>query len=135
MADAFEIDQLLQTTFFDLISGGSRSLETSKSLIAKLSVHEQRIFLYSVIRILSKQHLRTDVSSQNVKDHGQKKTIGGVASLLRAIVGDVPSLQDNLVEWLVGVSADAVGQANSAHRAVIVALSSIPGLCLESALQ
>ena len=84
MADAFEVDQLLQATFFDLISGGIRSLEASKSLIARLYV---------------------------------------------------PSLQDNLVEWLVGVSADAVGQANSAHRAVIVALSSIPGLCLESALQ
>ena len=135
MADAFEVDQLLQATFFDLISGGIRSLEASKSLIARLSVHEQRTFLYSVIRILSKQHLRTEVSSQNVKGDGQKKAIGGVASLLRAIAGDVPSLQDNLVEWLVGVSADAVGQANSAHRAVIVALSSIPGLCLESALQ
>lgn len=48
-------------------------------------------------------------------------------ALVRAIIGDVPTLHDDLVEWLVGLSANAVGQVHNAHRAVIAALSSIPG--------
>ena len=124
------IDQLLQAAFLDLLSGDHRSLQNCKFLIAKLSTREQRTFLCSVIRVLSKRHLQTAASSQHPTSEGQSKAIGGVASLLGAIVGDVPGLQDNLVEWLVGLSADAVGQVHNAHRAVIAALSSMPGLYL-----
>ena len=129
------VDQLLRAAFLDLLSGDDRSLQRCKSLIARLSTREQRTFLYSVIRVLSKQHLQTAALSHHPKREGQSKAIGGVASLLRAIVGDVLSLQDDLVEWLVGLSADAVGQVHNTHRAVIAALSSIPGWYLESALQ
>ena len=129
------IDQLLQAVLLDLLSGDHRSLQNCKSLIATLSAREQRTFLCSVIRILSKQQLQTAASSQHPTREGQSKAIGGVASLLAAIAGDVPGLQDNLVEWLVGLSADAVGQVHNAHRAVIAALSSMPGLYLELALQ
>ena len=135
LADAFVIDQLLQAAFLDLLSGDYRSLQRCKSLIARLSAHQQRTFLYSVIRILPRKHLQRGDPSQQSKHKGQSKAVGGIASLLRAIVGDVPTLQDNLVEWLVGVSAEAVGQVHDVHRAVIAALSSIPGLYLESALQ
>ena len=96
--------------------------------MARLSAHEQKTLLYSEIRILSKQHLSTEDSSQYSRGDGQSKAIGGVASLLRAMVGDVPILQSNLIEWLIGLSAEAVGQVHNAHRAVIAALSSIPGL-------
>ena len=129
------VDQLLRAAFLHLLSGDHRSLQRCKSLIAKLSAREQRTSLYSVIRVLSNQQLQTAALSQHPKREGQSKAIGGVASLLAAIVEDVPSLQDNLVEWLVGLSADAVGQVHNAHRAVIAALSSIPGLYLEPALQ
>ena len=57
----------------------------------------------------------------------RNKAVKGVASLLRAIAGDSSALQENLVEWLVGISADAIGQVHDTHRAVIAALSSIPG--------
>ena len=119
----------------ELLSGDHRSLQNCKSLIAKFSAREQRVLLYSTIRVLSKQQLQTVASSQHPTREGQSKAIGGVASLLGAIVGDVPALQDNLVEWLVGLSADAVGQVHNAHRAVIAALSSIPGMYSELALQ
>lgn len=103
--------------------------------MTRLSAHDQRTLLYSIIRILSKQHLPTEGPSQGSRREGQGKAIGGVAALVRAIVGDVSTLQDNLVEWLVGVSADAVGQVHNAHRAVTAALSSIPGKYSDSALQ
>lgn len=123
----FKLDQLLQAEFFDLLSGDQHSMQRCKSLISRLSAHEQKTWMYSLVRILSKQHLLMEGPSQNLMREGQKRAVGGVASLLGAIVGDVSTLQDNLVEWLIGVSADAVGHVHNAHRAVIAAFSSIPG--------
>lgn len=101
--------------------------------MARLSAHEQNILLYSIIRILSKQHLSTEGPSRISRREAESKTIGGVAALVKAIVRDIPILQDSLVEWLVGLSADAVGQVHNAHRAVIAALSSLPSEYLDSA--
>ena len=128
MTDLSDIDQLVRTGFLDLLSGDHRSLEGCKALMARLSAHEQKALLYAEIWILSKQHLSTEDSSQYSSRGGQTKAIGGVASLLKALVGDIPILQNNLIEWLVGVSPEAVGQVHNVHRAVIAALSSIPGL-------
>ena len=102
--------------------------------MSTLSAHEQKTLLYSIIRILSKQYLSTEGPSQGWKREDQSQAIGGVAALIRAIVGVVPALQDDLVEWLVGLSADAVSQVHEAHRAVIAALSSISGGYLDSVL-
>lgn len=88
-----------------------------------------------MIRILSKQHLPTEGQSRDSTHEGHNKAIGGVAALIRAIIEDISTLQDNIVEWLVGVSADAVGQVHLAHRAVIAALNSIPGEYWDSALK
>lgn len=101
----------------------------------RLSAHEQKTVLYSIIRILSDFPLSTNGPNQGSRRVGQSKSIGGVAALIRAIVGDVKILLDYLVEWLVGISADAVAYVHIAHRAVIAALSSIPGEYLSSALQ
>ena len=93
----------------------------------RLSPHEQKTLLFSIIRILSEMHLSTDGPTQDLRRVGQSKAIGGVAALIRAIVEDDQVLQDFLVEWLVGVFADAVGYVHIAHRAVTAALSSIAG--------
>ena len=132
LADSLIIDHLVQALFLDLLSGDGRSLQKYKALMAILSRHEQKTLLYSIIRILSKQQLHVEAPSQDPRRESQSRAIGGVASLLRVIVEDVPTLQDSLVEWLVGISTDAVGQAHSTHRAVIAALSSIPGLYSDS---
>lgn len=134
-SDSFGLDQLVRAGFLDLLSGDNRSLQKYKALMAKLSAHEQKTLLYSIIRISSQHHLPMEGPSRDSGREGQGKAIGGVAALIRAIVGNVPTLQDDLVEWLVGVSADAVGQVHNAHRAVIAALSSIPSVYLDSVLQ
>lgn len=115
-----------------LLSGDDRSLQKCKTLIARLSRHEQKNFLYSIIRILSKLHLAMEDSSQDPSREGQSKAIGGVAALIKAIVGHSPTLQDDLVEWLVGLSAEAVGQVRITHRAVTAALASIPSEYFDS---
>ena len=119
----------------DLLGGDNSSLPECKALMARLSAREQKILLYSIIRALSNHHLLTEGPLRDSRHEGQSKVIGGVAALITAIVGDVPTLQDDLVEWLVGISADAVGQVHNAHRAVIASLSSTPSEYLNSALQ
>ena len=135
LADLSQIDQLVQAEFSDLLSGENDSLQNSKTLISRLSIHDQKTLLYSLIRILSKQHLQTEVSPRDSRREGQSKAIGGVAAVIKAIVGVVPTLQDHLGEWLGGISAIAVGQGHTTHRAVIAVSSTIPGEHLNAGLQ
>ena len=135
LADLFLIDQLVQAEFLDLLSGDNDSLQSSKALISRLSIHDQKTLLYSLIRILSKQHLQADPLPRDSRREGQSKAIGGVAAVIKAIVGVVPTLQDHLGEWLVGISATAVGQGHTTHRAVIAVSSTIPGEYLDAGLQ
>ena len=95
--------------------------------MTRLSEHDQKTLLYSLIRSLSKQHLPTESPSSDLRIEGQSKAIGGAAALIAAIVGDAPILRDHLIEWLVGVSADAIGQVHVLHRAVTAAISIHPG--------
>ena len=90
-------------------------------------MHDQKTLLYSLIRILSKQHLQTEVSPRDSRRESQSKAVGGVAAVIKAIVGVIPTLQDHLGEWLVGISATAVSQGHTTHRAVIAVSSTIPG--------
>ena len=135
LADLFELDQLVQAEFSDLLSGDNDSLQNSKTLISRLSIHDQKTLLYSLIRTLSKQQLPTEGSPRDSRHEGQSKAIGGVAAVIKAIVGIVPTLQEHLGEWLGGISAIAVGQGHTTHRAVIAVSSTIPGEYLDAGLQ
>lgn len=131
--DRHQIDQLVRAAFSDLLGGDSRSLPRVKTLMERVSAHEQKTLLYCIIRILSEMHLFTNGPTQDLRREGQSKAVEGAAALIKAVVGDLQLLLDYLVEWLVGVSADAVAYGHVAHRAVIAALSSIPGEYLSSA--
>ena len=105
-----------------LITGDDKSLDRYQYILAGLSAHEQKTFLYSMIRALSKRHLSVSDSSQNNSDL-ETKARGAVAALLVAFTQSTPSLQDLLVDWLVGTSAEAVKYSHNTHRIVVAALS------------
>ena len=105
-----------------LITGDDKSLEKYQYILASLSAHEQKTFLYAMIRALSKRHLSVSDSSQNNGDL-EAKARGGVAALLVVFTQSTPSLQDLLVDWLVGTSAEAVYYNHNTHRAVVATLS------------
>ncbi len=116
-----------------LITGDDRSLDKYRYLLAGLSAHEQKTFFYSVIRALSKRHLSVSDSSRNNGDL-EAKARGGVAALLVAFTQSTPSVQDLLVDWLVGTSAEAVNYNHNTHRAVLAALSRENGEPFHSSL-
>lgn len=105
-----------------LITGDDRPLDKYRYILAGLSAHEQKTYFYSVIRALSKRHLSVSDSSQNNGDL-EAKARGGVAALLVALTQSTTSVQDLLVDWLVGTSAEAVKYNHNTHRAVVAALS------------
>ncbi len=115
-------DQTVETSCKGLITGDDRSLDKYQYILAGLSAHEQKTFLYSIIRALSKRHLSVSDSSQNHGDVGAKAR-GGVAALLVAFTQSTPRVQDLLVDWLVGTSVEAVKYNHNTHRAVVAALS------------
>lgn len=114
-------DQIVETSCKGLIAGDDRFLDRYRFILAALSAHEQKTFLYSFIRALSKRHLTVSDSIHN-KDLGAKAR-GGVAALLIAFAQSIPSVQDLLIDWLVGTSAEAVKYNHNTHRAVVAALS------------
>ena len=115
-------DQIVETSCMDLISGDDKYLDKYRYILAGLSAHEQKVLFYSLIRALSKRHLSVLDSSQN-NGNLEAKARGGVAALLVAFTQSTPVLQDLLVDWLVGTSAEAVNYNHNTHRAVVAALS------------
>ena len=105
-----------------LSTGDDRSLDKYRYILAGLSAHEQKTFCYSVIRALSKRHLSVLDPSRNNGDL-ETKARGGVAALLVAFTQSTPSVQDLLVDWLVGTSAEAVNYNHNTRRAVVAVLA------------
>lgn len=113
-------------SFCDLIGGDYGLLNRVKLLEAKLPAHENKTFLYSIVRTLAK---RLPNGNSNEIDN---RMLGGAAALIAALIHGVSSSQDSLVGWLVGINAGAVGQTHCAHRAVIAALCSDTSEYLQS---
>ncbi|MCJ1465899.1 telomere binding protein [Pseudocyphellaria aurata] len=117
-------DQLVEATCSSFILGEDHLLTNSVNLVQNLGVHEQRSFLHSLLRILSKRHLEnTSGGHPYEKQQDNKKALGGTAALISKLVQDSEVLQDGLVDWLTGVSGDAVGQDFNVRRAVVAALA------------
>lgn len=57
------------------------------------------------------------------KQQDDNKALGGTAALISKLVQDSEVLKDGLVDWLTGVSGDAVGQEINVRRAVVAALA------------
>lgn len=112
--------------------GNDHLLANIVSLIQHLGVPEQRIFLHSLLRILSKRHLRD--ATGGIPDEiqqGCSKALRGAAALIFNFVKNTTVLKDGLVDWLTGVSGDDIGQEVDIRRAVLSALADDHGMLLK----
>ena len=113
----------MEATCSSLICGEDLLLANSASLIQHLGVYEQKNFLYSLLRILSRRRLgATSGGIQSEKQQDRGKALRGVAALISKLANDSAVLKDGLVDWLTGVSGDGIGQEINIRRAVISAL-------------
>jgi hypothetical protein len=111
------------------MNGDDHSTKSFKRIMLSLAVHEQKTLLYTITRHLSSRLLSPIDNIALSKNKSEDRVVGGLATLLVAIIHDAPSLQDLLVDWLIGTSAEAAGQSHKTHRAVIAALSHDSGNC------
>ena len=76
--------------------------------------------LYALIRILEKKNL--SLSDEKAESPGAN-SLGAAAALLSDFVGDSPAKKLIMIEWLAGVSAEAIRHGSAAHRTVVLVLS------------
>lgn len=112
----------MQASCSDLVNGDETPMARTKIILGILASNEQKTLLYALIRLLSR-----DLSSEadnSIRSGGkyEDEAIAGVAALLAALIHEDPHLLDLMISWLIGTSAEAVGQGHRAHRAVILTL-------------
>ena len=109
--------EFIEAAYSRLLYGEESLIPQSTAILINLAGYERRMFLYSLIRVLSFRQL----------DH-KCGHLRGAAAVLFALCVDVPSLQDQLIDWLIGTSPEAVGQSHTARRTVVLALTPMPGM-------
>jgi telomere length regulation protein len=85
-------------------------------LFEHLAIFEKIKILTSILLLMNKRFLTTPKPAQ-------QRVIGGLAHLLKVIIGENVRLLDYLVDWLAGVSGGSVGFELAVRRAVIATLS------------
>ena len=113
------LDCIVESLFDALFSGDDDTINQQLVLVRGLSANEQGKIFSSFVRILSKRHLAGSTGGEN---------IGSVAALIACFVRGVPGLGEVLSNWLVGVSAESIGQEHAIHRAVIATLAGDQGI-------
>lgn len=117
------IDKLVETVSSSLINGEGHFLKKYQALVQSLNLTERKLYLHSLLRVLSKRHLSSNESNGFTGDGtANNQILGGVAALISGFVEGSIRLKDALVEWLVGTTAD-VGLGHRTQRAVIAAIS------------
>lgn len=119
-----EKDHLMEVLCSGLIYGDGTLLIDYLSLIKNLGAQEQKTFLYSLLRILSKHRL-SSFKGNSSDDEQQEHTriLRGAGALISSLVKDSDVLKDALISWLTGVSGDGIAQETAIRRVVIAALS------------
>ena len=112
------------------MNGDDHSTKKYENIMTSLAFHEQKALLYTMIRQFSRRFLSQADNSADPKNKSEDRVVGGVAALLVALGLEASPLQDVLVDWLIGASAEAAGQSHMTHRAVIAALSKNVGECV-----
>ena len=94
------------------------------SLLSQLPAHEQRNFLYALLRITGKQYFSPDkVSAGESWWHEDGDVVSGAAALLHGVIGDSAPLKESLVSWLTSTWGGGVGEPVGIRRAAIAAIS------------
>ena len=111
-----------------LILGDDRLLANCVSLIQHLGAHEQRNFLHSILRILSKRHLggtRSGIHDEKQQDYS--KALRGAAALISNLAENNKFLKDGLEHCLNENHGYDLGEEINVRRAVVSALANDHG--------
>lgn len=122
-------DHFVETLYLSCTTEGENLVFRIASLMNSLGGHEQKKFLYSLLRTLSKHNgVVAEHNANNSEQQQNDKIFIGNAALISCLVNDNITLKDALVDWLTGISGDGAGQDIVIHRLAIAALSNDKGM-------
>lgn len=94
-------------------------------LVGSLPSFDQRNFLFSLLKIISRDYLSSPIKSD--ADSGWWKSdtsiVGAAASLISLVVAEDEGRKNLLMSWLTNSSGAGVGDGIAIRRAVLVALA------------
>lgn len=94
-------------------------LRRMQNIVRQLARHEQRQFLTSVIRMLSKRHLPSTTVEKRSSQPSEERIVAACARLLECVVSvNEPLMSQQLSAWLARTPIASIGL----YRAVIAAL-------------
>lgn len=121
-------DNIVQSIYKSCVTGGEDLTLSLSSLIIYLASHDQKIFLYSLLRGISEKNTTMIKKDKyDSKQHLNNDAIKGNAALIFCLVKNSTALKNALTDWLVGACGDGVGQDIFIHRITIAALSGDEG--------
>lgn len=100
-----------------------------RALLSQLPAHEQRNFLYSLLRVIGKRYFSSSkVSNRDSWWLGDVDVVSGAAALLQGVIRDNETLKENLVAWLTNTWGGGVGEDIGIRRAAIAAIAQDEGI-------
>ncbi|KAM3065983.1 telomere binding protein, variant 2 [Clarireedia jacksonii] len=95
------------------------------NIFSHLPSLEQRSLLYTFLKILSRDNLSLDITSEDDSKWWQANTpvVSAAAKLLDLLVAGDETRKNHLISWLTNSSGAGIGEGIAIRRAVIAALS------------
>ena len=95
-----------------------------QKLIDSLPLFDQKTFILSALRLISKEYLSSIVTSEDDSDwwHADETLVSAAAGLLNLILGKEEFRKTQIISWLTGASGAGVGDGIAIRRAAIAAL-------------
>jgi hypothetical protein len=124
------LDSLVEELLLQLPLKQDVFMRALKRLVQQLHAHEQRSFLSSVLRNMSKSFLKPPPEAWSLPALEKTPTnVAGSLALLRNFFADNDILLDAVVELMLKLETSPLGGSEGLRRAVLGALSFDDGSC------
>ena len=107
---------------------GKRALWTTlHSLLQTIPAYDQKAVFDIVLRDLARRYLQTQSHVSVEDDDAQRKTIQGVAAMVRGLIESNSVIQNHLLDWLTASNGESIGLSLGLRRAVIANIAQDKG--------
>ncbi|KAI9834743.1 MAG: hypothetical protein M1819_002829 [Sarea resinae] len=120
------LDPIVQQVYYGLLIRRSALWVQLRSMLAYLQEHEQKHFLYSMLRVVSRESLGpSQKSDTDLRNRDDERAVAGASALLAGTIFENRVLKNSLATWLTGNSGGGSSREGiNVRRAAIAALSS-----------
>ncbi|KAI5918269.1 telomere length regulation protein-domain-containing protein [Camillea tinctor] len=113
-------ETIVKTLFTELLIRDEESKPLFTQLLNHLPPHEQRKWLFIILKLLSDFYLNYVDTSDVTKD---PPTIWAAAGVLKVVLGDSEMQTNTLLAWLTGATGGGIGENCSIRRAAVAVLA------------